>query len=79
MSAVPPGLICDPVRFPALKRRAIFKMSLRDAHFSGKRHADVMRAVTEIKAEGEPADDGSGRSENDRRSGFSLFFHRQRT
>ena len=39
-----------------------------------------MLPVTEIKAEGEPADDGSGRSGNDGRSrtGFSsLGLHRQ--
>jgi hypothetical protein len=34
----------------------------------GVKHADLMRAITEIKAEGEPADVGSRRSRNERRS-----------
>jgi hypothetical protein len=35
---VPSGLVCQPGCFPALKRRAILKMSLRD---KGKRHSQI--------------------------------------
>jgi len=36
---VPSGLVCQAGCFPALKRRAILKMSLRD---KGKRHSQIV-------------------------------------
>ncbi len=36
---VPSGLVCQAGSFPALKRRAILKMSLRD---KGKRHSQII-------------------------------------
>jgi hypothetical protein len=42
--------------------------SFADDLTRGVEHAGLMRAVTEVQAEGEPADVGSGRSRNERRS-----------
>ena len=45
----------------------------------GLEHTDVMAAIAEIEADGEPAGRGRGGrgAGNDGRSSFSLFFHRQ--
>jgi hypothetical protein len=37
-ATVPSGLVCQPGYFPALKRRAVLKRSLRD---KGKRHSQI--------------------------------------
>jgi hypothetical protein len=42
--------------------------SFADHLTRGVEHADLMRAITEIKAEGETADGSSGRSRHERRS-----------
>ena len=49
--------------------------SLTDNLASRIQHANVMLPIAKIKAESEPADDGSRRSGNNRRSSF--IFHRQ--
>ena len=56
---------------------AVGQRSLADDLAGGIQHADVMRPVTEIQAEGEPADVSSGRSGNEGRSCVGFCFHRQ--
>jgi len=61
-------------------RAGVGQGGLADHLTGGIKNADVMLPVTEIKAEGEPTADGSGRREYDRRrrTGFSSSgFHRQ--
>jgi len=57
------------------RRPGVGQRRFADNLAGGIQDADVMRAITKIKAEGEPADEGSGRCGNFSRSSF--IFHRQ--